>query len=340
MKFTEIITIILLSVSFISCSITSAGKYSDLLEKYSEGDLADTSAVTEAILEGFSSGSVTSGNLFIGKSAVINGAGSDLSLIYPEEIKLSADKIISDNILYADAGKNRIVLGNSKGFCLFDMDGDPLSVYRADKNESIDSAAARGDNAVFLTGGTIQELTGSEKTVRKIDPGVYNPPYKKLFRSSMMSTEKYYVLITGIAGSYYISIFDAAAGSSIVKNIASSSFEFSVKEDYLLYIRGGTGTWSVVKFDIPGKKRNELKTLGKISDIFLAEEGFVYLSDQRIYIENLTGEKWEAPAELDIKGICRNSVLADYKGKTYIIDFNVLFDRVKEFNQVKAKKNS
>ncbi len=338
MKFKELAPIIMLSACIISCSITDKGRYSDLLEKYAAGDLADTVAVTEAILNDFSSGSVNSGNIFISKSAVINGAGTSITMIFPEEIKLSADKIISDNILYADAGKNRIVLGNSKGFCVFDTDGDPVTVYRADKNETIDAAAVRGENTVFLSGGNIQELSASEKKVSKIDPGVYNPPYKKLFRSTMMSTEKYFALATGIAGSYYISIFNTATGSSIAKNIAASSFDFNMKDDYLLYVRGGTGIWSVVKYDIPGKKRNELKTLGKISDIFIAEEGFAYISENRTYIQNLGGEKWEAPAELNIKGICRNSVLADYKGKTYLIDFNVLYERIQEFNQAKAGK--
>lgn len=338
MKFTELASIILISVCITSCSITDEGRYSDLLEKYAAGDLADTVAVTEAILNNFSSASVNSGNIFISKSAVINGAGTNITMIFPEEIKLSADKIISDNILYADAGKNRIVLGNSKGFCVFDTDGDPLTVYRADKNETIDAAAVRGENSVFLSGGIIQELSASEKKVSKIDPGVYNPPYKKFFRSAMMSTDRYFALATGIAGSYYISIFSTATGASVAKNIAASSFDFNMKDDYLLYVRGGTGVWSVVKYDIPGKKRDELKTLGKISDIFIAEDGFAYISENRIYIQNLGGEKWEAPAELNIKGICRNSVLADYKGKTYIIDFNVLYERIKEFNQVKTAK--
>lgn len=340
MKFSELVSIFLLSSLFLSCSFTSSGKYSDLLEKYAEGDLSDTSVITEAILEGFSTTSLSSGNLFISKSAVITGSGSDISLIYPEEIKLHADKIISDNISYADAGKNMIVLGNSRGFCVFDMDGDPVNVYMADSKEKIDASAIRGDNAAFISGGSIQELSGTEKKVKKLDPGVYTPPYKKLFRSAMISTDTYFGLITGIAGSYYISIFNASSGSSLVKNIASSSFEFSMKGDYILYVRGGTGVWSVVKYDIPAKKRNELRTLGKITDIYLAEEGFIYISEKRAYVENLSGERWEAPAELDVKGICRNMVLSDYNGKTYIIDFNVLFEKVKEFSQAKDSKKS
>jgi len=340
MKFSELIIICLLPFVLLSCSITSEGKYEDVLEKYIKGDLSDTSVITETILELFSSQSISSDNLYFNKSTVITGSGSDISLVFPQEVKLNADKIISDNILYADAGRNRIVLGNSKGFCVFDMDGDPVNVYMADKKENIDASAIRGDNAVFLSGGSIQELSGDEKKVRKIDPGIYTPPYKKLFRSAMISSEKYYGLITGIAGSYYISIFDAVSGSSIVKNIASSSFEFNIKDDYVLYIRGGTGVWSVVRFDIPAKKRNELKTLGKITDVYMGEAGFVYISEIRTFIENLSGEKWEAPAELDVRGICRDSVLVQYKNKIYIIEFNVLYEKLKEFNQVKSGKSS
>jgi len=340
MKFSELIITCIIPFFLFSCSITSKGKYEDILEKYAEGELNDTSVITGTILELFASSSVSSDNLYFNKSTVITGSGGDISLVYPRDVKLNADKIISDNILYADAGLNRIVLGNSKGFCVFDGDGDPVNVYMADKKEKIDASAIRGDNAVFLSGGNIQELSGDEKKVRKIDPGIYNPPYKKLFRAAMISTDKYYGLITGIAGSYYISIFDVASGSSIVKNIAASSFEFNIKDDYVLYVRGGTGVWSVVKFEIPLKKRIELKKLGKISDVYIGESGFIFISEKRTYIEKFEGEKWEAPEETDVRGICRDDVLVQYKGKTYIIEFNVLYDRLMEFSRVKEGKSS
>jgi hypothetical protein len=302
--------------------------------------VSDTSVITETILESFSVLTAGSDNLFFNKSTVITGSGSDISLLYPDQVKLNADKIISDNIIYADTGKNRIVLGNSKGFCVFDSDGDPVNIYLADKKETIDASAIRGDNAVFLSGGRMQELSGDEKKVRKIDSGVYNPPYKKLFRSAMISTDKYYGLITGIAGSYYISIFDSVSGSSLVKNIASSSFEFNIRGDDVFYVRGGTGVWSVIRFEIPAKKRNEIKKLGKISDVYVGESGFIYISEKRTYIETFDGAKWEAPAELDVKGICRDSALVQYKGKMHIIEFNVLYEKLKEFSQAKSLKSS
>jgi len=340
MKLSELTLIFLIPLFILSCSITSEGKYEDILEKYKEGELSDTSLITEAILELFSSVSVNSDNLYYNKSTVIAGSGSNISLVFPREVKLNADKIISDNILYADAGAERIVLGNSKGFCVFDRDGDPVNLYMADKNERIDASAIRNENAVFLSGGSLRELSGEEKKVNKADPGLYTPPYKKLFRAAMISTDKYYGLITGIAGSYYISIFDVVSGSSIVKNITSSSFEFSIRGDDVLYVRGGTGVWSVVKFEIPVKKRNELKKLGKISDVYIGESGFIYISEKRTYIETFEGEKWAAPAEFDVRGICRDSALVQYKGRTYIIDFNVLYNRLKEFSQADGLKSS
>ncbi len=339
MKFFKVISFFVLSSFILSCSITAEGKYSDILEKYAEGEIEDTAAITENLLEGFSSVMLNGENIFLSKNVVITGDEGNIILVYPEEINLNAEKIISDNISYADMGRKRIMLGNSKGFCVFNPDGDPVAVYRADKKENIDSAVLRGDNTVFFTSGRINELSDSEKTVNRLDQGVYSPPYKKLFRASMISSEKYYGVITGIAGAYYISVFDNIDGTNKVKNIAASSFEFNMKDDYVLYIRGGTGVWSLVRYDIPVKKRNKLKTLGKISDVYVAEEGLVYISENRTYVQSMNGERWEAPAMFRVKGICRNSVLADYKGKTYIIDFNVLYEKIQEFGQVKGGKN-
>ncbi len=339
MKFLNKIFLLLLSLSFLSCSLTSEGKYRDILEEYAEGKLIDTSLITETILERFASTSINGENLFLSKNTIVKGNENDISIVFPETVNLNVDKIISDNISFADISENRILLGNRKGFCAFNRGGDPVTVYRADKKEVIDAASLRGDNTVFLSDGRILELSDSEKKVTRLDPGEYDPPYRKFFRSSIVSSDKYIGLITGIAGSYYISIFDSESGQARVKNIAASSFEFNLKDDYLLYIRGGTANWTVIKYDIPVKKRNELKTLGKIGDVYLAEDGFFYINEKRAFIENLKGEKWETPPELNVKGICRNSVLALYNGKIYIIDFNVLFEKVKEFGQAKASKD-
>ena len=158
-----------------------------------------------------------------------------------------------------------------------------------------------------------------------MDSGEYHSPYKKYFRSSIFTTDKFITLATGIAGSYYISVFDAISGASIIKNISASSSELNINENYISCVKGGTGNWSVEKYEIPSKKRNRIKSVGKIDNIFIAKDGFITLSGKKYFIENFSGERGIMPQEWNIIGTCRNFVLIEYGKMVYVIDFSTAF---------------
>ena len=327
-------------IFFASCSNSPESVYERMLDKYAEGKGGNITLMAEKFLMAFSDNKVEYSNIFFNKSVILSIKGEDIEIVYPESLDIKGDKSIGANISFADMNEENVVLGNGNGFCVFDDDGDPHTVYKSEKKERIDAVALKGKNIIYLSEGKIFELNCADKKVTRMDSGEYHSPYKKYFRSSILVTDKFITLVTGIAGSYYISIFDIASGTSLMKNISSSSSELNMNDSNLSYVRGGTGSWSVERYELPSKKRTQVREVGKINNIFIAKDGFITLNGKKYTIENFSGEKGIMPQDWNIIGICRNAVLIEYGKIVYIIDFPVLMQKIKELNEKTGEKVS
>ena len=315
------------------CSNSSKSVYERMVKNYDAESGDNITQIIEMFLTAFSKTSVDSGHIFFNKSVVLS-LKDNIEVVYPEKIILNADASIKDNITFADMNKDCIVLGNNNGFCIFNDDGNPYSVYKSEKKERIDAIALNGKDVVYLANSKMFKMPHEDKKITRMDSGEYNSPYKKYFKSSILVNDKFIILNIGIAGSYYINVFNAENGNSLKKNISASSLEFNVNDANLLYVRGGTGKWSVEKYEIPVKKRSNIKNLGWINNIFIAQDGYIIVQNKNYIIESIANnEKGYLPHDWNIIGICRNIVLIEYGNIVYLIEFPLLLDKIIELNK-------
>ncbi|MCL1864812.1 MAG: hypothetical protein FWF73_03270 [Spirochaetes bacterium] len=330
-----LIAVIILLIG-LSCLNSPKSVYERMLRKYDAEKGDDKSdnitQITNMFLIAFSKTTVNYEHIFFNKSIVIS-LRDNIEVVYPEKIILQGDESIKENISFADMNKDSIVLGNNKGFCIFNDDGNPYTIYKSEKKERIDAIALKGKDVVYLSNSKMFKMSHEDKEITRMDSGEYSSPYKKYFKSSILVNDQFIVLNIGIAGSYYISVFDASGGNSLMKNISASSLEFNMKDINLLYVRGATGKWSVEKYEIPIKKRDSIKNMAWINNIFIAEDGFIVMQDKNCIIEGINGDKGYLPHDWNIIGICRNMVLIEYGNVVYLIDFPVLLNKIIELNK-------
>ena len=342
MKITKItITIFaIVSILFIGlfCSKSPKSIYEKTLKKYDTEKGDNPVQITEMFLAAFSEAAVDYEHIFFNKSVVLS-LKDNIEIVYPKKVILKGDESIKENISFADMNKDCIVLGNNKGFCIFSEDGNPYSIYKSEKKERIDAIALNGKDVVYLLNGKMFKMSHGDKKTAGIDSGEYHSPYKKYFKSSTLSNDQFIVLNIGIAGSYYINVFDAGTGNSLMKNISASSLEFNINDKDLLYVRGNTGKWSVEKYEIPIKKRSSIKDIGWINNIFIARDGFIIVQDKNCIIEGFDKSRAYLPNIWNVIGICRNIVLIEYDNVVYLINFPVLLDRIIELNNKIDIKN-
>ena len=320
-----------------SCSPSAERKYLNLLEDYSSGEVSDPEPLHEALLKAYSLSSHSSDKIFFSKNIILLSDGDEPEIIYPAPITLNADESIDENISFGGINSDYILLGNNKGFCVFNTDGDPTAIYKAGSKEKIDAMAMRNDSVVFLSKTRLYEFNINSRQTEEFVKGNFSSSSKKYFRSFILSSPKYSAVITGIAGSYYISVYDTRSGEIKLKNVLSSSFDFSINGGALYYLRGGAGNWSVAKYDIASKNRLQIRKISHLDDFFIAAGGFVTIADGKSVIESFTGEKEVLPREWTVKGSCENLLLIDYEDNIYPVDFDILMQRLREISSAKKQ---
>lgn len=331
---TRFILIIVLSI-FISASCGSAEKnYQELLEKYASGKSSVSVDLYEALLEAYSISSHSSDKIVFTKNLVLLSGGDEPEVIYPAPVALNADESIEENINFAGINSDYVLLGNNRGFCVFNNEGDPVAIYKSGAKEMIDAMAMRNGNVVFLSKNRLYEFNISSRQTREFIAGDFSSTSKKYFRAFICSSARYSGLITGIAGSYYISVYDTQNGGLKLKNIDSSAFDFSISGSSLYYLRGGAGNWTVTKYDIASKNRTRIRQVANLENFVVSENGFIIVSDGKSRIESFSGEKSVLPEGWSVKGSCGNILIIEYDDRVHLIEFNVLMQKLKEINSV------
>ena len=336
MKIIKITIAIIIAVTFLIiglfCSNSPKSVYERTLKKYDAEKGDSITQITEMFLMAFSERTIDYEHIFFNKSVILS-LRDNIEIVYPKKVILNGDESIKENISFADMNKDSVVLGNNKGFCIFNEDGNPYTVYKAEEKERIDAISLKDKDVVYLANSKMFKMSHEDKTISRIDSGEYNSPYKKYFKSSIFVNEQFIILNIGIAGLYYINVFDADTGNSLVKNISASSLEFNINDKDLLYVRGGSGKWSVEKYEIPIKKRSSIKNIGWINNVFIAIDGFIVVHDKNCVIESFNKDRTYLPKDWNIIGICRNMVLIEYGNVVYLIDFPVLLNKLIELNK-------
>jgi len=291
----------------------------------------------EKLLEAFSAHEYDSDEIFFTKNILIRRGGDEPEIIYPSKRTLDADESIEDNITFGSMNSKYILLGNNKGFCLFNDDGNPITIFKAEAKSTLDAMSLSNENVIYLSKGKLYEYSIVQKTSRLFDKDDFYAPYKKYFRAFIYSSGKYGALVAGIAGSYYISVYDIETGVIRIRNIESAAFDVAIKGNNLYYLRGGTGNWSVVKYDIASKNKSQVRQLSRIENIFITGTGFITTAEGKGRIEGYSGEKGSVPGEWTIRGSCDDMLLIEYEGRTYLIEFGILLEKLRMIGSV-AKK--
>lgn len=314
------------------CGKNDVEKYHKALEDYLEKGL-DAASVEEAFFKAFGEEKPGSETLFFNKRVILNSVNDSIEIVFPEKVRLKIDESIKGNVEYADAGAEIIVLGNKSGFHVFNIKGDFLASYTTAGKEKIDAVAAADGRVFFLMDHVLYTYNPQDGETGKLVEGTFPPPYRIYYKADMIIQGNYLAIITGIAGTYYISVINTEIPSVKMKNIAASSFEFAFTEDEVICIKGTSGKWSLNRYEYKAKSNERLTPLGRLSAIYLTQDGYILEQDDEIKIYDYNNNRISVPFECAVSGRSRNSLIVRFNKNNYIIDFSLFSREIAEFNK-------
>lgn len=330
--FKKKIYIFLLLLIIPSCGKSPFEKYQQGIETFLKGNL-DRVSLEELFFKAFGIEKAGAETLFFNKRVILNSSNESIEIVFPDEVKLKIDDSIKGNIEYADTGDEIIVLGNKGSFYIFNKKGEYEACYKVNGKEKIDAIAASGKSVFFLMNHEIYSYNPETGKADKIVEGTFPPPYRIYYKADMIVQGNYLAVITGIAGSYYISIINTDTATVKMKNIAASSFEFAFTEDEVICIKGSSGKWSLNRYEYKLKNREKLTPVGKLSAIFLTQYGYIVEEGDDLTIYDFDNNSVDVPFDCFISGRSRNSLIFRFKNNNYIIDFIDFKREVSEFNR-------
>lgn len=323
---------VVLFIILTGCGKNPVEKYQSALEKYPEEN-PDRGIVEEAFFKAFGQEKPGSETLFFNKRVILNSVNDSIEIVFPEKVKLKIDDSIKGNVEYADTGSEIIVLGNKSGFYVFDIKGDYISSYKTEGKEKIEAVAVSGGSVLFLKDHLLYSYSSVDQKAVKFIEGTFSPPYRIYYKADMIVQGNYLAIITGIAGTYYISVINTETASVKMKNIAASSFEFAFTEDEVICIKGTSGKWSLNRYEYKVKSNEKLTPLGKLSAIYLTQHGYILEQGGEIIIYDFQNNRISVPFDCTVSGRSRNSLIVRFRENNYIIDFSVFSKEIADFNK-------
>lgn len=314
------------------CGKNPVEKYHSAVDDYLKKK-AESAAVQEAFFKAFGQEKPGSETLFFNKRVILNSVNDSIEIVFPDNVKIKIDDSIKGNVEYADTGTEIIVLGNKSGFYVFNIKGDFLASYKITGGEKIDAVAVSGTSVLFLMGHVVYSYNPQDGKAEKLVEGTFPPPYRIYYKADMIVQGNYLAVITGIAGTYYISVINIDTPSVKMKNIAASSFEFAFTEDEVICIKGTSGKWSLNRYEYKNKSNERLTPLGRLSAIYLTQHGYILEQDNDIFIYDFDNNRITVPFDCTVSGRSRNSLILRFNSNNYIIDFSVFSREITDFNK-------
>jgi hypothetical protein len=330
----KLLILLIISFLFLSCGKNPVEKYEEAIEKYKEGSL-DRVALEDSFFKAFGKEKPGNETLFFNKRVILNRSDDSIEFVFPEEIKLKIDERIEGSIEYADAGENIFVLGNRKSFYIFTRTGELLASYKVKEDEKIDAiaASASGNSLFFLMDHTVYVYIPETDKAEKLVEGTFPPPYRIYYKADMIVQGNYLALISGIAGSYYISVINTETSSVKMKNIAASSFEFAFTEDEVICIKGTSGKWSLNRYEYKLKNSEKLTPIGKLAAIYLTQDGYILEKDDELILYDYYSNSIIVPFNCSVSGRSGNNIIIRFNDSNYIVDFSSFKKEVFEFKR-------
>jgi|GEM_PF-5717128 len=309
-----IFTAVLLS----SCSKNPMEEYNSLKDKAGKGETVDEGELRKAFHKAYGSAVIPQKNCFIGENFVASLQENEFKIVYPANCTIDIDKVNINGLKYGFMNDRFIVLGNLNRISVFSNKGKYITSFEDDKSD-IKSLQLYFDEILRFDGEKIDVYDLKTETISALTSENFLPPYKKYYKSQILVKDRKISILTGIAGSYYLSVLDIETGKTLIKNIAVSSSSFYVKNNSVYCVKGGSGSWKIYEYDIATKQKKEFRQLNNIENLFFNEDLIFIKKESGVKIYSYDNLEIKMDIKPDILGIIRDGLVLRENKKLYVV---------------------
>ena len=308
-----------------ACTKTPQERYDKILQQYRTGEVKeDPQPLAQGLLEYAALGQTKNKDIVTGDEVLFKNDEDTLAILWPEEeYNLSMVRQITEVAM----DETNTVATDGKEFFLYTRKGELLKRGGPkESEETIEAMVLYREGIFYYRGGRVYRHDLTADRSRPFTGESFKSPYKEYFQKRLLRKNSIGALVLGIAGSYYISLFDLAAEEMRIKNLKAASSHIALGDEGIYYVTGKTGGWEVMFLQYDNKEKTKIRSFKDILNLELFSEALVTETKKGVFIMPYRGEAVKIPFNFTIKGKSGENMIIESEGELYLASVPLFFE--------------
>jgi len=333
-----IITSFIFLVLILGCSQNPGKKIEKGIELYMSGETAKAIGLIEdGLINSALINKIKINQLSLGENVIYYRQKKNIKIIWPLELNIEISE--KYNLISYFHEANKLGLSNGYDIKLYDTAGNLIKTCGPTPDDKRIKAFTLineliyyyKDKKVFI----YDPATDADKQLSNVKTQL--PFDNESYDAKFYKTDNSLAVAAGIAGRYYLSIYDLKNNSVILANYEIASLKLLFRNDDVYYISGSAGNYTTIKKSIAAKKQNNLMEFKNLKDIEFFISGMLIEDKDGLWFTGYESSRQKIPFRYELAGQCGGNPVIKYANNFYVIDFIRFADIL---NQIREKSPS
>lgn len=331
----HLVTILLFIVLFAGCTQNPGKKIEKGIELYISGETAKAiTLIEDGLVNSALINKIKVNQLSFGENVLFYRQKKNLRIIWPLELNIEISE--KYNLISYFPEANKLGLSNGYDIKLYDSAGNLIKTCGPTPDDKRIKAFTLineliyyyKDKKVFIydPAGDTEKQLSNVKTQLLFDNESYDAKFYK--------TDNSLVAVAGIAGRYYLSIYDLKNNSVILANYEIASLKLLFRNDDIYYVSGSAGNYTIIKKSIAAKKQKNLMEFKNLKDIEFFASEILFEDKEGLWFAGYESSRQKIPFRYELAGQCGGNPVIKYANNYYVTDVIRFADSL---NQIKEK---
>lgn len=318
---------------FSACLKTPEEKFENCLKKAAAGQPKAAQQLEELLLAAATVETFANGEIYGDGKILWKKNGSSINMLYPKNSKFNMQNENMNMMRAVDTANAVFCDGND--IFIFDLNGKFKKKITIGTDSNPVQALTASDGIIYYCQkNKIYQISETDETGVLFVKDTFNPPYTRLFNTSMYTDGKKLGLLLGVAGLYYFNVVDINKKKTVNTRIRMSSANLYLQENSVLYISGDTGNWALSRFYFNSTPKKLHQRYKEIYNVEIFPNELIIENGNGIYIGSSGKEDIELPNAYTFKGRCGKLALIKYGDSFYGVDTGKLYTLLTKTKQV------
>ncbi|MCP4131584.1 MAG: hypothetical protein GY754_11450 [bacterium] len=314
-----------MTVAF-SCTADPDEAFNEAIENLNKGKAGSLLAVEQQFIKQTQVKEFNAQGLLFSGSIMCYRDQNMFDVVYPE--KLGIPVVNAGNKIFYDINDKYFISSDEIKVSIVNRKEDQQKIaVLGDKKHPVKALVLCDDSIIYYRNYKVYLFDIRLNKTSLLIANDFKPKYKN-YNVTLRRKGKTLAVLIGIGGDHSLSLIDIHEKKIKIEKIAAASSRIFLAEEYVLYVMGSSGKWTITKFTIPDKQKWFLNKLKDIRDIVLLEKGFLLEDRKGLWAMDYKNKKKYLPFKYELKGKSCGNILFNYKNTIHLVDISTLFAKM------------